>query len=205
MQGKAILARLGVAVLAAGAVAGCSGGGDERGSGADAAPASVDEARLAEEASTTVQALAGPLKQQLQAALAAGGPASAIQVCQQVAPALAHSVSQERGMQIRRVSLRYRNPQMGVPSDWQAAVLEDFDARRAAGEDPATLTWSAIEDGEYRFMQAIPTAPPCLACHGSELSAEVKAAIEERYPDDRATGYAVGDVRGAFVVTRTLR
>jgi hypothetical protein len=35
----------------------------------------------------------------------------------------------------------------------------------------------------------------CLTCHGS-VGSDVAAALRERYPDDRATGYALGDFRG---------
>ena len=40
--------------------------------------------------------------------------------------------------------------------------------------------------------------PMCLACHGAEVAPEVQAAIAERYPDDRATGYRAGELRGVI-------
>jgi len=50
------------------------------------------------------------------------------------------------------------------------------------------------------MMRSIATEPGCLACHGSEVAEPVRAAIAERYPDDHATGFAVGDLRGALWV-----
>ena len=50
-------------------------------------------------------------------------------------------------------------------------------------------------------MEPIITAPMCLACHGSELSVEVKDALAAQYPADQASGYAAGDLRGIFWVT----
>jgi len=40
----------------------------------------------------------------------------------------------------------------------------------------------------------------CLTCHGptESIPEDVRAALRERYPDDKATGYAVGDLRGAL-------
>jgi hypothetical protein len=35
-------------------------------------------------------------------------------------------------------------------------------------------------------------------CHGEDLPSDVKTAIEKHYPDDQATGFQTGDVRGAF-------
>jgi hypothetical protein len=40
----------------------------------------------------------------------------------------------------------------------------------------------------------------CLTCHGSNLDADIAASIAERYPEDRATGFEAGDLRGVFWV-----
>ena len=38
----------------------------------------------------------------------------------------------------------------------------------------------------------------CVICHGEGLSRDVAARIDELYPDDRAIGFEVGDLRGVF-------
>ena len=53
-------------------------------------------------------------------------------------------------------------------------------------------------------MKAIPTAAVCLKCHGTELTADVVDALNNAYPEDKATGYQEGDIRGAFVVVKDL-
>ena len=87
-------------------------------------------------------------------------------------------------------------------------MLEDFEQRRAAGDDPATLIrYEVVEtDGlrEFRFMKAIPTGEVCLACHGSNIAPNVSARLDALYPDDRARGFAVGDLRGAFSVRQPM-
>ena len=45
------------------------------------------------------------LQGQLQAAMKAGGPVSAIGVCQQAAPAIAANLSEESGAEVRRIAL----------------------------------------------------------------------------------------------------
>lgn len=167
-------------------------------------PAAGDKKELTAEAKQAVMALGSTLKTQLQAAIKTGGPASAVDVCHKIAPATAAAISEERGMTLTRVSLKNRNPEMGVPNAWQTRVLQDFEARKAAGESPDQLAYSEIVDNEYRFMKAIPTAQVCLTCHGVDVQPEVAARISEFYPEDRATGYAEGDIRGAFVVVRPL-
>jgi hypothetical protein len=52
-------------------------------------------------------------------------------------------------------------------------------------------------------MRAIPTAPVCTTCHGATVAPDVAAAIAARYPEDRATGFSPGDLRGAFSIAWT--
>ena len=155
------------------------------------------------EAAGVAKQLGGQLKAKLQAAMKDGGPTAAINVCHEEAPKLAAAVSAETGFTVTRVSDQPRNPEMGVPSDWQRSVLAEFAARKVAGEDPNQLVWHSEVDGEQRFMKAIPTGGVCLTCHGSDIQPEIQTALAELYPKDLATGYAAGDIRGAFVVTRT--
>jgi hypothetical protein len=166
--------------------------------------AAMDQAALTAEAKQAVMALGSTLKTQLQAAIQSGGPASAVDVCHKIAPATAASLSDEHGLTLTRVSLRNRNPEMGVPNDWQTVVLQDFEARKAAGEGADRLAYSEVVDGEYRFMKAIPTEAVCLNCHGADIKPDVQAKIDALYPEDRAVGFSEGDLRGAFVAVRKL-
>ncbi|MCB1620487.1 MAG: DUF3365 domain-containing protein [Thiothrix sp.] len=166
--------------------------------------ATPDQAALIEEARTAVMALGSTLKRELQAAMKAGGPGEAITVCKTRAPEIASAVSEEKGLGIKRVSLKNRNPEAGVPNEWQTAVLEDFETRKAAGEAPDQLAYADVVDNEFRFMKAIPTEGLCLTCHGMELAPDIRARIGELYPEDKATGYQEGDLRGAFVVVKQL-
>ena len=157
----------------------------------------ADNAALTAEAAALVQRFAGQLKPQLKQAMQDGGPVHAVSVCAEAAPSIAKALREESGWQIKRVSLKARNPN-AVPDELERQVLEDFDARRAAGESPATLTFSAQANGEFRFMKAQPTEGLCLACHGSQVAPEVEAVLAKHYPADRARGYQAGDIRGAF-------
>jgi hypothetical protein len=162
---------------------------------------------LAGQAQATVAAFATALKSELSSAMQAGGPLQAIDVCNGRAPAIAKEISSQQDMQVSRVSERNRNPG-NAPNEWQANVLQEFQARLAAGENADSLAWHDISEAdggrEFRFMKAIPTAPMCLACHGEAIAPPVAAKIAALYPDDKATGYSEGELRGAFVVTRPL-
>ncbi|MDD5393664.1 MAG: DUF3365 domain-containing protein [Thiothrix sp.] len=161
-----------------------------------------DKAALTEQAKAAVQALGSTLKGELEAAMTAGGPVEAMGICNTKAPEIAKAVSAEKGMEVSRVSLKSRNAKTGVANDWQTKVLNDFETRKTAGEDPATLVYSEVVGNEFRFMKAIPTGAVCLKCHGTDISPAVTAKLTELYPQDKATGYKEGDLRGAFVAVK---
>ncbi len=158
-------------------------------------------------AKAAIKNLAGALQAELKTAMQTGGPVAAIAVCNMQALPITAQVAAGHGLNLSRVSLKTRNP-ANAPNAWQTDVLQDFEKRRAAGEDVNQLTWSETADGggakEFRFMKAIPTGGVCLACHGTALSPDISRVLNELYPDDQATGFSEGDIRGAFVVTNTV-
>lgn len=140
--------------------------------------------------------------------IARGGPEGAIAACRDQAPALARKASEDSGWNVRRVSLRNRNPK-AVPDAWERSVLEDFDRQAAAGAAPATLeraatVTSAGGKAEWRYMRALPVVELCTGCHGTpeRLSPAVVAQLKALYPDDRGTGYRVGEIRGAMTLRK---
>lgn len=159
------------------------------------------------EARVLVKEFFTTLKGQLESAIKAGGPAKAIQVCNVQAPAIALDMSQKSGWELARTSLRLRNPD-NRPDAWETDVLNSFETRKQAGEDAQKMEFSEVveDDGgrTFRYMKAIPTAEVCLKCHGSDVGPEVKAKLKQLYPDDQATGYALGDIRGAFTFRKKL-
>jgi hypothetical protein len=47
---------------------------------------------------------------------------------------------------------------------------------------------------------------PCLGCHGTveNIGPDVKTVLNNKYPDDKATGYQMDDLRGAVSIQKTL-
>lgn len=162
----------------------------------------ADEAAMREQALAVMKPFAGQLKATLQAAIADGGVVNGIQACNLEAPGIAESASRD-GWQVGRTSLKTRNPG-NAPDAWERATLESFETRKAAGEAPDTLVASAVVDGEFRFMKAIPTGGLCLNCHGDAIAPETAAELDRLYPQDDARGYQLGDLRGAFTLRRTI-
>lgn len=136
------------------------------------------------------------------------GPLRAIIVCKYSAPEITSALSRQHGMRITRVSLRPRNRATGEADAWEQQVLLDFEKRQARGDKPETLEHSEIVQEPagrfFRYMKALPTAPVCATCHGSNLSEGVKAQLASEYPGDKGADYAVGSIRGAVSIKKGL-
>jgi len=151
------------------------------------------------------------LGQKLKGSMASDGPVAAVSVCKEDAPGIAKRLSAQHGAQVSRVGTRVRNEKMGVPNAWQKEALADFDARLAKGEKPADLEyWKVVDIGngsqELHYAKAIVTQQLCVTCHGKaeDIPAPLLQKIRAEYPKDQATGYSVGQLRGAVVVTRPI-
>ena len=170
--------------------------------------AEPSEAERAAESRQLTKSFAGKLKGELVGAMKAGGPESAIGVCQAAAPSIAEEKSDEKGWAVGRTALKLRNP-ANAPDEWEQAVLLEFQEKVEQGADIAKLERyeTTTKDGKpvFRYMKAIPTQQPCLTCHGSNVSESVQKAIAELYPQDEATGFSQGELRGAFTIVQPLQ
>jgi hypothetical protein len=156
---------------------------------------------------TVVEAFGEDLRAQLVAALKTDGPVAAIEVCNISAPEIARDQGRVTGWSVGRTSLKLRNAD-NAPDAWERGVLESFEERKAAGESAKALEhWAVAETDEgrvFRYMKAIPTGEPCLACHGGDVKPAVAAKLDMLYPEDRARGFTVGDIRGAFTIEQPM-
>lgn len=149
------------------------------------------------------QTLGSELKAELGSALKAGGPVSAIAVCKTRAPEIAARLSRESGADVGRTALRVRNP-ANAPDDFETLLLQQFSSELASGKFTPPLQ-AAVEINrggmiERRYMQALPMDAVCVSCHGPSLAPELAAVIGREYPDDAATGFEPGQLRGAISI-----
>ena len=171
--------------------------------------AQAQDSDMLTQSRAVTQAMLKELGQKLQSSMAEGGPINAIGVCHLQAPDIANRASTNNQAKISRVGTRARNPVMGVPNDWQAKALAQFDAALARGEKPADIefaeTVNTSSGKEFHFAKPIVLQPMCVSCHGSpeQISPEVKAKLNELYPNDKAVGYQPGQLRGAVVLSRS--
>jgi hypothetical protein len=150
--------------------------------------------------------LAGTLIQNLTAAMNEGGPAAAIEFCStQAMPLTEQTNAALRGMTVKRTSSRIRNP-ANRPDSLEALALAWFE-EQAAATDSIPPFWLQPEGAtSVRFYRPLVANELCVQCHGPSetLAPEVTAILAERYPDDEATGYAPGHLRGLLRVSVPL-
>ncbi len=168
----------------------------------------VDTSPHLEQCQAAAAALGQALKARLQSAMTAGGPLGALTVCRDEADDIAAAVCDSMHLDVGRTSLKVRNPD-NAPDPWEIVALEEFETRLAEGEPAEGLdTWFVSRDAEgrrhFRYLKAIPTAALCLNCHGAQIESSLQARLDELYPDDAATGFAEGDIRGAFTASKPL-
>jgi hypothetical protein len=106
------------------------------------------------------------------------------------------------GMELKRTSFRYRNPDNAPDAAEEVALTYFEDAMLTGGDLPPSYIQRA-SDTEFRFYKPLLLGELCLRCHGSPetLDPDVQAALAERYPTDLATGYGAGDFRGVLRVS----
>lgn len=133
------------------------------------------------------------LMARLTTAMQSGGPPNAISVCSTDAKTIADQVSKEHNLTIARTTSKLRN-QSNAPPQWATKPLESNPT------EPLILT---NELGHLALINPIKLAPTCLKCHGStttDITPETQAALKNLYPNDQATGYNDGDLRGWFTI-----
>ncbi|WP_373492763.1 DUF3365 domain-containing protein [Aquiflexum sp.] len=139
----------------------------------------------------------------LQEAIADEGVPAAIRYCNVNALPILQEVSEKYNVEIKRVSNDYRNP-ADKPLEYEEGILDTYvyNGENDIANEPSI---QKIEGGEVLlFTKAImiPNAL-CLNCHGQEgkeISPETQNVLDELYPEDKAKGHKIGDLRGMWSI-----
>ncbi len=143
------------------------------------------------------------LGKNLQNALQEGGIENAISFCNLNAMPLVDSLSKNYGAVIKRVSLKVRNPEDN-PTELERELLEAYAYQ---WKDSSELRENVQAIGEDQFLFTKPILVEnalCLTCHGTPENGMLQATdefIKSKYPEDQATGYEIGDLRGMWSIT----
>ncbi|MDW3095645.1 MAG: DUF3365 domain-containing protein [Gammaproteobacteria bacterium] len=160
-------------------------------------------------AALKIQALATNLKNELGASMQEGGPIAAINTCKIKAPEITNQLNDTDDIKIKRTSLRLRNLD-NSPDDWEQKILLSFEEKLKSGASIEELAYSeeisSNNTSTLRMMRAIPMQPVCLSCHGDKKTMDkgLISSLDINYPNDLATGFSIGEIRGAFSVSKTI-
>lgn len=157
---------------------------------------------LQDEARQQVKVFAKALKHTLQTGIQEKGLLESIGMCHSQAPEISNSLSQN-GWKMSRTAVKFRN-EKNQPDEWEQMILASFETRLANGDDIKVLEASKLENGVFHYMKAIPTGQVCLNCHGHSITPELADRLDELYPNDKARGFSVGQLRGAFSLSKQL-
>jgi len=140
------------------------------------------------------------LGSKLKKALQEGGTAHAVEFCNVAAYPILDSVRTEIPVEIRRAALRYRNPK-DSPTEREKEIIEEYQKRVTLNKslDPVVID---LNDEQVLYARPILLDNAlCLNCHGevgSQINEETNNLLNSLYPEDKAKGHQMGDLRGIW-------
>ncbi len=129
------------------------------------------------------------------------GTLEAVSFCNKRAYLIIDSMAVAQNATIRRVSDKPRNPK-NQANQKELRSIETFKKAIAANKDYEPIT--EVTHDEVKFYYPIMTNSMCLQCHGDpniDIKPEVIVSLSNLYPEDKATGYDVNEVRGIWSIT----
>ena len=142
------------------------------------------------------------LSSNLKQALLRGGVSEALPYCSLQAGPLTRQVAKTNDVVLRRVSHEPRNPKNRA-DETEAALLKRFGKELADSKPPQPVVVRGDSGQAVYFAPIVLNNPLCLKCHGqpgTDIGAANLATIRELYPQDKATGFKLGELRGMWRV-----
>ena len=149
-----------------------------------------------------VQKTAEELSGNLMSKMKEGGIPLAVEYCNTAALPLTSKVSEAEKVTIKRTSLKTRNP-LNEPNEEEVKVLKKFSSRIKKNASLEAIV-ELDETGKPHYYAPILVEKKCLMCHGSldkEVSKQADSIIKSFYPNDLATGFSEGDLRGIWSIS----
>jgi len=165
----------------------------------------VSDVQIVEKALAMGNEISSEAQEQLMSTLRSAidekGIAGAVEFCNAEALPIVKSVGDEYGVEVRRVSNWYRNPS-DQPREDEEAILGAYEYNQEIGET-SEPNIQKLQNGEVLLYTRAITIPGqfCLNCHGepnTDINSEVLQKINLLYPEDKAKGHQVGDLRGMW-------
>lgn len=119
----------------------------------------------------------------------------AIEMCTHNQSVNNYSKTLPEGITLRRITSKARNEGHIAKNDLEAKTLIEMDSLKKP-------IIKKVSNNHFQFYKPLIVKEACLKCHGSieQIGENSLGLIKKSYPNDKATGYKVGDVRGVFLV-----
>ena len=148
-----------------------------------------------------IKVMLGNLSGELKRAMRRGGVREAVPYCNANALPITAKVAKEYGAQVKRTSIKNRNAQ-NAPNAHEKLIIEQYERSLAAGKK-LKPSITPLPNGNTMFNAPILLRASCLNCHGTvgtNISENDYQVIKSLYPQDKATGYKVAELRGIWSI-----
>lgn len=124
------------------------------------------------------------------------GPAAAVEFCSKNALDITNAIAKKHNLNIKRVSEKNRNPVNAADENDKKALAHFAENIKQSGKPGEYV----VVNGKY--YEPMVTNEMCVVCHGKDanMASETAQKIKQLYPNDKAVGYGVGELRGAISV-----
>jgi len=138
-------------------------------------------------------------KSRIEAVAAKGGLPAVVNYCHDNALKLTDSMGKAHQVVIKRTSHKLRNAANKPDIDGEAVINEYLKLQEEQKPmEPVVLKDS---EGYVHFYAPIKIKEACLKCHGvkgKEIPEKIYKLIKEKYPNDQATNFKTGELRGIW-------
>lgn len=180
---------------------GCGPQNDSRKSKGESMNAKMDTSAVIEAGKQISQASFQTLSRNLQQAMKKGGVKNALEFCNVRAMPLTDSLASHYGIELRRASHQPRNP-VNRADSLEMATIKEYIRKIEQGGELKPVTYARDNTITYHAPIRIP-GQLCLNCHGSpgtDIAQSDLKTIQELYPEDQATGFEMGELRGIWSI-----
>jgi hypothetical protein len=128
--------------------------------------------------------------------IAKSGVEEAVPFCHANVKPIAKAAAKDRmdKFEFGRTSHKIRNDG-NAPKPWAIQYLKEFEGKKK-GDSAKTSIIHQLPDGKRVYMEPLYVEAKCLLCHGENINKSVSDTILKLYPNDKATGFKLGDFRG---------
>lgn len=137
-------------------------------------------------------------------AMKQGGALYAVEFCNLEVSGITDSLNKNNNCRISRISAKNRNPENALETDKEKQLLEYF---LSVHDTKMVHDTVVVDEGLAVYYKPILTAmQTCLQCHGPEekIDPATLSKINELYPEDKATGYGLNELRGLWKISFEL-